>query len=192
MTSTGHGLAPNRLIRSSQFWQLELAFRRAHARTGVGPHGRGQLRRHVWRRPCFLPTRTVASWVCQRHPDLPAGGHETTIWLPQSVTGFVSRRTATLPLPSMRGRVKVFVRAAICADLVLPCAGKPGGDATASVMFAEVPSAGFTRRRWWRQCTGATTEGIGLVSSGGRAGALQQMFECAEVARDRRLDSWDG
>jgi hypothetical protein len=64
MTSTGQGLAPNRLIRSSQFWQLELAFRRAHARTGVGPHGRGQLRRHVWQRPCFLPIRTVASWVC--------------------------------------------------------------------------------------------------------------------------------
>ena len=94
--------------------------------------------------------------------------------------------------PSMRGRVTAFVRAAICADLVLLCAGKPGGDATASVMFAEVPSAGFTCRRWWRQCTGATTGGIDLVSSCCRAGALQQLFECAEVAGDRCLDSWDG
>jgi hypothetical protein len=92
----------------------------------------------------------------------------------------------------MRGWVTAFIRAAICADLVLLCAGEPGGDATASVMFAEVPSAGFTCRQWWRQCAGATTEGIALVSSGGRAGALQQLFECAEVARDRCLDSWDG
>jgi len=59
-------------------------------------------------------------------------------------------------------------------------------------MFAEVPLDGFTRRQWWRQCTGVTNEGTDLVSFGCRAGPLQQLFECAEVARDRCLDSWDG
>ena len=111
------------------------------------------------------------------------------------------------PAPARRGRNKDNPRwprsqnrclhalrgtPAIRADLALLCAGKPGGGATASVMFAELPSDGFTRRQWWRQCTGATTEGIDLVSSCCRAGALQQLFECAEVARDRCLDSWDG
>lgn len=31
-----------------------------------------------------------------------------------------------------------------------------------------------------------------MVSFGCRAGALQELFQRAEVARDRCLDSWDG
>lgn len=57
-----------------------------------------------------------------------------------------SGRRAALSMPSMHGWVIAVVRAAIRADLVLLRAGKPSGDATASGMFAEVPSDGFTRR----------------------------------------------
>jgi len=45
-----------------------------------------------------------------------------------------------------RGWVTALVLAAIRADLALLCAGKPGGNAAAWVMFAEVPSGGFTCR----------------------------------------------
>lgn len=66
MTSTSHGLAPSRLICSSQFWladfchvQIAMVFRCAHGRTGVSLHGHRLLRRHVRQPSCAGLDRRV-------------------------------------------------------------------------------------------------------------------------------------
>ena len=66
---------------------------------------------------------------------------------------------------------------------VLVCAGRHGDDTHSLVIFA-----GRHRIDSLAACRSYRSG----VSFGGRAGALQELFQRAEVASDRRLDCRDG
>jgi hypothetical protein len=71
-----------------------------------------------------------------------------------------------------------------CNPCRLQCFCAPGSPV--AMRIALVIFAGCRRKIHWPPASGD------LVSSGCRAGALQELFQRAEVARDRCFDSWDG